>query len=230
MNSILTVDINVVVHEQQSAEWAKYGIYTLRVDSMHNAITLLIRNDEYLFIVINEDSIPDFMSQLRVMRDVTDIPIFVITSSYTIEKKIKAINYGADVYDPFNTYAKDNVLAALELLNAQNRWSKRKHKPMPVLAGGGIILSQSRRKVFIDSIEVPLTKKEFDILRYLMTNSGHVVTHIRLLQNVWGEEYSEADTEVLWRTMNRLRAKLAKSSSKFEYIKVERGVGYQFLP
>jgi DNA-binding response OmpR family regulator len=230
VNTILAVDINIAVHEHQSAEWAKYGINTLRVDSMHEAISLLVRSDEFFFIAINEDSIPDFMLQLRIMRDVTDIPVFVLTSSYTIDKKIKAMNYGADAYDPFNAYAKDNVLSALELIKAQNRWAKRKHTPMPVLVGGSIILSQSRRKVFVENTEISLTKKEFDILRYLMVNSGHVVTHVRLLQNVWGEEYSETDTEVLWRTINRLRNKLSKASSADGYIKVERGVGYQFLP
>jgi DNA-binding response OmpR family regulator len=229
-NTILAVDISIDVHEYQSAEWAKYGINSLRVESMHEAISLLLRSNEFFFVAINEDTIKDFMLQLRIMRDVTDIPIFFLTSNYTVDKKIKAMNFGADAYDPFNEYVKDNVLSTLELLKAQNRWAKRKHTSMPVLAGGSIILSQSRRKVFVDNTEVSLTKKEFDILRYLMVNSGHVVTHVRLLQNVWGEEYSETDTEVLWRTINRLRNKLSKAFSADGYIKVERGVGYQFLP
>jgi len=230
INTILAVDICTDTHRNQSAEWAKYGINSLRVDTMHEAISLLARSGEYIFITINEDSIPDFMLQIHIMRDVTDVPIFVLTSSYTVDKKIKAMSYGADAYDPINEYIKDNVLSMLEMLKAQNRWAKRKQISMPVLVGGSIILSQSRRKVFVENTEVSLTKKEFDILRCLMDNSGHVVTHVRLLQNVWGDEYSETDTDVLWRTINRLRKKLSKAFSKDGYIKVERGVGYQFLP
>ena len=228
MERILAVDTNVAVHEEQTEEWAKYGIGTQRVNTMNDAINRLVKGDEFLFIVINEDTITDFMKQLPVMRDATEFPIFVVTSTYTIDKKIKAMSLGADVYDPFVSYTKQTVLLALETLKAQNRWAKRPQKQVVVLTGGDIVLSQLRRKVFVKDTEISMAKKEFDILRYLMANGGCVVEHRLLMEEIWGKDYNEKDTDILWRTVNRIRTKLSKICPDNEYIRIERGVGYVF--
>ena len=93
---------------------------------------------------------------------------------------------------------------------------------------GGIILSPSRRSVIINSVEVDLQKKEFDILHYLMSNSECILTHSQILHRIWGDK-DEIDNNVIWRTINRLRNKLSKLSPKIDFIKVERNVGYKFI-
>lgn len=228
MDIILSIDKDVAVHDLQTAEWKKYNIDTLRVDTINEAINLLKNGKKFLFVCINEDTIPNFMSQLPILRDITNTPIFIITSSYTAHKKIRAMRYGADVYDPFCSSAEENVLSALELLKLRNRFTNS--PSLSVLIANDIVLSLSRRIVFLKDTEVHLTKKEFDILLHLMRNNGNVVTHIQLLQKIWGEEYSEYDANVLWRTVNRLRTKLTKISPEKEYIKAERGVGYKIIP
>ena len=226
---ILAVDKDISVHEQQTAEWAKLGVNTMRVDTMHDAIIRLASGDEYLFVAINEDTIPDFTAQIPVMRNATNKPIFVITSSYTNQKKTNAISLGADVYDPFSENAKDDVLGALELLKLQNKWANCHSVPMPLLVGGDIILSSSCRCVLIKDTEVALTKKEFDILEYLMTNKGQFLTHDQILSTVWGDEYEEASRDVIWNTIKRLREKLGASLDSFDYIESKREVGYRFV-
>lgn len=62
-----------------------------------------------------------------------------------------------------------------------------------------------------------------------MAGNGRVLTHTELLQEVWGDEYDGYETNVLWRTIDRLRNKLYAVSPEAEYIKVERGVGYKFV-
>ena len=230
MERILAVDTNIAVYEKQTAEWAKYGIGVQRVETMNGAINRLARGDEFLLVVINEDTIMDYMAKLPVLRDVTDIPIFIVSSTFTIENKIRAMNLGADVYDQYIPHAKQNVLVTLETLKAQKRWAKNPSAHMEILTGGEIILSQSRRKVFVKDAEISLARKEFDILRYLMENNGRVMTHKQLMREIWGENYTEKDTDVLWRTINRLRVKLSKAPPANEYIKIERGVGYVFNP
>jgi len=231
MYPILAVDTNIAVHEAQTAEWAKYDIRTLRVDTMHEAIARLIRKEKFLFVAINEDSNPNFMQQLPVMRDVTGTSIFVITSNYTIDKKIRAMELGADVYDPFTAYAKQNVIAALEILKLQNRWAGRPKKPLPVLICGDILMTpaMSQRNVFVKDTRVPLPKLEFDILHCLMEHSGHVMTHSQLLHKVWGEEYAEVSHDVLRNAIKRLREKLRVSPDSPNYIETEREVGYILL-
>ncbi|MCL2082180.1 MAG: response regulator transcription factor [Oscillospiraceae bacterium] len=230
MERILAVDTDIAIHEEHTAEWAKYGIGTRRVNTINDAIGRLVAGEEFLFVVINEDTICDFMKQLPIMRDATDMPIFIVTSTYTIDKKIKAMNLGADVYEPFVSYAKQNVLLALETLKAQSRRTKRSQKHVGILTGGDIILSKLRRKVFVKNTEVNLAKKEFDILCYLMDDSGCVVEHKELMEKIWGEDYNEKDTDILWRTMNRIRTKLSEIYPAKEHIRVERGVGYAFEP
>ena len=79
------------------------------------------------------------------------------------------------------------------------------------------------------SAEVSLTKKEFDILYYLISKSGHALSYAQILQRAWGEEYGEHDSYILWCAVDRLRHKLAKKVLSGEHIKVERGFGYRFI-
>jgi len=229
INTILAVDKDSAVHKRETAEWTKCGIDALRVNTMTEAISMLIYKNDFLFVAINEDTFPDLLLQLRLMRDVTGLPIFVITSSYTIEKNLKAMDCGADLYDHFNAYNKNNVIKALAFLKTQNRWAKHPVKPLSVISGGDIILSRLRKSVFIKDINVSLSKKEFDILHCLISNSEHIVTHARLMRKVWGDKRELKDPTVLWRTMVSLRKKLSEISPTKEYIEVERGVGYRFL-
>jgi len=228
MEKILAVDTNITVHEEQTKEWAKYGIGTKRVNTMSDAINRIEEGEQFLFVAINEDAISDFMKQLPIMRDVADVPIFIITSSYTIDKRIKAMSLGADMYEPFISYAKKMVLFTLEVLKAQNRWKTWPQRKLSVLAGGVVVLSQLRRKAFVKDIEIGLAKKEFDILYYLMENSGCVVNHKQLMEEIWGKDYNEKDTDILWKAVNRVRTKLSEVCPANEFVKIERGVGYVF--
>ncbi|MCL2030803.1 MAG: winged helix-turn-helix domain-containing protein, partial [Oscillospiraceae bacterium] len=65
---------------------------------------------------------------------------------------------------------------------------------------------------------------------YLMENSGCVVEHRQLMEEIWGKAYNEKDTDILWRTINRIRTKLSEIYPGNEYIRIERGVGYVFEP
>ena len=76
---------------------------------------------------------------------------------------------------------------------------------------------------------ISLSKKEFEILHFLMAKSGHMVTHTQLLQKIWGDEYGKQDADLLYRTIDRLRRKLSEKSKTGWQIKAERGVGYTFL-
>jgi DNA-binding response OmpR family regulator len=195
---------------------------------MHEAIERLTRGGVFLFVAINEDMIPGYTRQLPVMRDTTETPIFVITSSYTREKSVTAMSLGANVYNPFAGVTSENVHAALDILK-QQRDGEKSAKPPPVLFGGDIVLSSLRRVAFVNDTPVELTKTEFDILRYLMANRGIVLTHSQILWKIRGDDYMENGQRFVWRALSRLRIKLAEVAPEHEYIKAEYGVGYKFL-
>ena len=75
-------------------------------------------------------------------------------------------------------------------------------------------------------IEVSLTKMEFDILEYLMSNRGIILTHTQILYTIWGDEYEETSYKVLRNAIKRLREKLRISPDSPNYIENEREVGY----
>ena len=228
MRPILSVEKNIKLHNVQVVEWAKCDVDIQRVDTMHEAITRLMRGEEFLFISINEESVPELWEPLRIMRDITNHSIFVIPSAYTMEKKIRALNYGADMYEAFNTYDKENVLYALEFLKLQSRWANRQLKSAKILVGGEVILSPPHRRVFVRDAEVKLTRIDFDILRYLMLNAGIVLTPKQIFRKVWGAEYEESDLVALWAAIKRLRDKLKNAANGLDYIETVRDVGYRF--
>ena len=126
MNTILAIDKGTATYDRGAANRRVHGMNALHVDTMEEAVNLLLaREDDFIFIVINEDTIPDFMSKLRIMRAVTSLPIFVATSSYTIVKEVQANDCGADVYDHFKAYAKNNIIGALASFTTRNRRVKR---------------------------------------------------------------------------------------------------------
>jgi len=227
MNSVLAIEKNVESFEHEAAEWAKHGVAAVRAETMHEAILRLARGEEYLFVGIIEDDSPDFTSQLRTMRDIAGVPIFIMAPSYTAEKRVKAINCGADSYDPLCA-SEYSVPAALEMLKIHGgRRAQKQNKAPQILTGGDVILSPQRRSVHVKNKEINLTRKEFGVLQCLMSNGGNVVSHTQLLHKVWGDNHGENDVDVLWRTVDRLRGKLAKASDA-DYIKIKRGVGYVF--
>ena len=227
--TILAVVRNITVHERQAAEWAKYDVGAQRVGTMHEAIVRLKSGEQFFFVVINEDCIPEFLIQLPVMRDITAFPIIVVTSTFTMEKKIIAMDHGADLYVPFSEKIEHDIHATFRVFKAQSRWANRPDNPPPVLIVGDIVLSLSRRTVLVKDTPVSLTKLEFDVLHYLMANQGHFLTHSQILLKVWGSDYQDDGSGLLRRTISRLRRKLSKISPDCEYIKVEREVGYKFL-
>lgn len=228
MDIILAVDKDIEFYEQQKTEWLKYGIDMLRVDTMNEAIAMLTQGREYIFVGINEDSIPNYLSRMQIMRDATDLPIFVLTTNYSIGKKLMAMNQGVDVYDPFDAYIKTNVLIVLGMLKTHGRWTNRRVRNLPIHVAGGIILSPSRRKVLVGDNEVTLTKLEFDILRYFMNNHDIVLTYAQIYRKIWGGEYDDDARNLVWQYVHTLRQKIDRAAGNHRYITNERDVGYRF--
>ena len=196
---------------------------------MSDAIKELNVNEDYIFIAINEDNNPNYLKQLPILRDMTTVPIFVITTNYTFEKEMIARKYGADEYAVFQENLEKNTIVAFEILKSHTRIRQRQtDQPLPVLIHDDIILSPSRRIVYVNENELSLSKKEFDILHFLISKSGYVVSHEQILHKIWGSEYDEHDVQLLWRTIDRLRNKISKFTSK-DYIIIERGIGYKLV-
>jgi len=223
--TILAVVKNIAVHEQEAAEWAKHKIGAIRVDTMHEAIVKLKNGEKFFFVVINEDCIPDFLTQLPIMRDVTNFPIIVVTSTYTMDKKIIAMRSGADLYVPFSEKIEHDALVTLEVFSAQNRWSNRPAMP-PVLSAGDIVLSPSRHVVFVKDKLIDLSPQEFDALHLLIKDKGRVLKHEEIYGHLFGVQYNkDTDEHILHNLMKRLRKKI-REHTDLMYIESVYKIGY----
>jgi two-component system alkaline phosphatase synthesis response regulator PhoP len=222
---LLAVDNDNDVFERENAVWVKRGFEVDRAHNMAEGIQKLMTN-EYLFVAINGDVIA-FMPMLRAMRNVTTVPIFVLTRKYTIQERIEAITNGADVYAEWADLTEQNVEVAMAFLT---RHGERAHTPITpprVIAHGELLIMPDERRVFVHDTEVIFTKTEFDILHYLRVNRGAVRTYSQIFREVWGEEYEDESYRVLHTHIKRMKQKLTDAGG--DYIENVRNIGYRFI-
>jgi DNA-binding response OmpR family regulator len=162
----------------------------------------------------------DGFAVCEYIRKNNDVPIIMLTARTQEEDKLRGYEFGADEYvtKPFSP----KVLVA----GAKALLSRIEGKPNggDVFSCDGLIVNQKNGKVMIDEEKIELTRKEFDLLTYLMQNKGLILSKESILNHVWGYDYY-GDPRTLDTHINRLREKL---KDKSRLIKTVRGRGYCF--
>jgi two-component system KDP operon response regulator KdpE len=165
----------------------------------------------------------DGIAVTRKLREWSEMPILVLSAVGEEEQKVTALEAGADDYitKPFGT----RELVAR--LNAALRRVAR-GKDEPRIEVEGLEIDLAARVVRRDREPVHLTPIEFDLLRELARNRGRLMTHRKLLAEVWGPEYVD-DIQPLRTHIARLRAKIEPEGEDGpRYIVTDPGVGYRF--
>ena len=159
----------------------------------------------------------------RRLRHESDVPIIMLTAKDDVSDKVMGLDMGADDYmtKPF----------AIEELLARIRVGLKKHRAsaIPVstaLTAGKLTLDPARYAVSWDGTPIQLTKKEFDLLKYLMEHKGQAVTRDALLSDVWGYDYA-GDTNVVDVYIRYLRHKIDEPFG-VKTLHTIRAVGYMF--
>ena len=169
----------------------------------------------------------DAVRQLRKDERLKQLPVIMLTAKDTELDKIIGLDAGADDYvtKPFSV---------LELCARVRAGLRRKggdpafHASSQVLELGGIRLDASLREVTAEGRVVPLTFKEFELLKLLMENPRRTVTRDELLTKIWGTDFC-GETRTLDIHIGTLRQKLGDTAENSRYIKTVRSVGYRFL-
>jgi two-component system KDP operon response regulator KdpE len=165
----------------------------------------------------------DGVEVTRRLREWSEMPILVLSAVGEEEQKVRALEAGADDYitKPFGGR---ELVARLQ---AALRRSGR-DEGEPTIAVEGLEIDLAARVVRRDSEPVHLTPIEFDLLRVLVHNRGRLMTHRKLLAEVWGPEYVD-DVQPLRTHIARLRAKIEPDGAAGpRYIVTDPGVGYRF--
>lgn len=175
-------------------------------------------------LVILDLGLPDMdgtevCSRLRAS---TQVPIIVLSVREAEREKVRALDAGADDYlvKPFG------IAELLARIRASLRRA-REEVGEPVIQQGDLELDLARHRVTRDGVEIHLTPTEYELLAYLATHRGRVLTHQMILRRVWGAEY-EGEVQYLRVFVSHLRRKIEPDPRSPRYLLTETGVGYRF--
>lgn len=224
--SVLVVDDEQSLRDfvRRNLEVRGYQIHT----ASNGLEALAIFSKKNVDMVILDVMMPhmDGLETLRRIRETSIIPVIVLSALGEEQDKIQALNLGADDYltKPFGV---GELLARVEAVKRRARWESSTEEVYENLVRGEIVLDSTRHEVRVRGELCELTPTEFNLLAYLMKNSGKVLSHQAILRNIWGPEYGQ-EAEYLRVYIGRLRQKIEKDPVSPEYLKTARGVGYCF--
>ena len=158
---------------------------------------------------------------LRRIKKVSSVPIILLTARDAVMDKVAGLDGGADDYIT-KPFAIEELLARIRVLLRKSTREDRTSEN--ILSVGPLILDPEKRQVRVKDEEVELTKKEFDLLHYLLINKERVLTRSTLLEEIWGYDF-EGESNAVDVYVRYLRSKLEEPFG-VKLIHTVRGVGY----
>lgn len=163
---------------------------------------------------------------LRKIREVSTVPVIMLTAKGEEDDRIQGLELGADDYitKPFSP--RELVSRIRAVLRRTKTFQEDQVDRVEV--DDRLTIDFSRREVWVEGEKVDLRPTEYRLLYHLVQNAGWVNTHEQLLSKVWGFEYQD-EPHYVRLYVNYLRKKLEEDPSNPKYILTERGVGYRFV-
>jgi two-component system KDP operon response regulator KdpE len=162
------------------------------------------------------------------IREVTDIPIIMLTGRRSAEEDIvRGLDYGADEYLHKPLGNRELVARVRAVLRRAERPSSLKVKNGTLFTDNYLTVDVSERKIMVNGERLKLTPREFRLLVLLVENADRILSHQQVLENVWGWEYID-DVDYVRIYISHLRQKIEPDPSQPKYILTEPGVGYYF--
>ncbi|MCD8512205.1 MAG: response regulator transcription factor [Nitrincola sp.] len=221
MNKILIVDDEPHIIKFVSISLRSQGYEVLTAKTGKEAIAQVALAGPDL--VILDLGLPDLDGQhvLLSIRELSQVPVIILSIRDTESDKVKALDNGANDYvvKPFS------VQEFLARIRTQLR---KAPKTSTNFEEKGLKIDYSTRKVTFQDIEIHLSKKEYALLSYLTEHSGKVVTQTQLIERIWGVNHLD-DTHYLRILVARLRSRLGDDGHQPSIIETLPGIGYRFI-
>lgn len=160
----------------------------------------------------------------RQIRTKSAVPIIMLTAKDSEIDKVVGLEIGADDYVT-KPYSSRELIARIRAVLRRGELSDITDSSGP-LEVGPVRLDVDRHIITVNGTPVALPLKEFELLEFLMRNSGRVLTRMQLIDRVWGSDYV-GDTKTLDVHIKRLRAKIEIDPANPELIQTVRGMGYK---
>ncbi|MBO4414354.1 MAG: response regulator transcription factor [Lachnospiraceae bacterium] len=214
---------NLIVTTLKTHEYkyltAKNGNEAIMMASSHNP--------DVLFLDLG---LPDMdgIDVIRQVRSWTNVPIIVISARSDDSDKIEALDAGADDYltKPFSV---EELLARLRVtIRRLTLMNSESSEDRSIYTNGKLTIDFPAGVAFLDGEELKLTSMEYKLLCLLAKNTGKVLTHTYITQNIWGRSW-ENDVASLRVFMTTLRKKIEPKPDSVKYIQTHVGIGYRML-
>jgi len=184
--------------------------------------------DTFPDLILLDVMLPDIdgFGVLQTIREITDVPVIMLTAKGEEADRVRGLEMGADDYvtKPFSPR---------ELVSRVRAVLRRTEAIRPgtralIEIDDHLKIDFDRRRVWVGGELVSLRPTEYRLLYHLVQNAGLVLTHDQILIKVWGYEYRD-EPHYVRLYVNYLRKKLEKDPANPKYILTERGIGYRFV-
>lgn len=165
----------------------------------------------------------DVCKQLRTR---SGVPVIMVTARDSEIDKVVGLELGADDYVTKPYSARELIARIRAVLRRGTGDELDAGSENGVLEAGPVRMDVDRHTVLVNGKPVTLPLKEFDLLEYLLRNSGRVLTRGQLIDRVWGADYV-GDTKTLDVHVKRLRSKIEADPARPEHLVTVRGLGYK---
>lgn len=225
MSDVLVIEDDAQIRKflRISLEANGFAVHESRLGSDGIALAGSLTPD----VIILDLGLPDMdgIDAIRHLREWSKTPIVVLSVRSDAEEKVSALDAGANDYvtKPFNI---TELMARLRVMLRTATLSKEAGEP--IYRNGTLEVDLVKRLVRRDGKELRLSRKEYDLLRLLVTHVGRVLTHQHILREIWGPAHAE-DIHYLRVLVGSLRQKLGDDPARPRYVATEQGVGYRLL-
>ncbi|OHE10521.1 MAG: hypothetical protein A2513_06590 [Sulfurimonas sp. RIFOXYD12_FULL_33_39] len=201
----------------------EYEFNYVSCESKKSAMMMFLSHNPDLLIV--DLGLPDGDGKefIKQIREISKLPIVVLSARHDEKEIIAALDAGADDYitKPFSV----NELLARIRANLRRDISDE-NIPDKIICGE-LKMDIASRDIFFKQEQLKLTPIEYELLKYFLLNTNKTLTHKQILKEVWGIGYQN-EMQYLRTYVNTLRKKIEQNSTRPNYIKTESGIGYRF--
>jgi two-component system response regulator RegX3 len=225
MTRILIVEDEASFSEALAFLLTKEGFETAIAEDGRQAINMF--NSDGADLILLDLMIPEVsgVEVCRTIRTQSQVPIIMLTAKDAEIDKVVGLELGADDYVT-KPYSSRELIARIKAVLRRGQSEDGSNQDQDLLEVGPIRLNIGKHQVFVSGNPVALPLKEFELLEFLMRNSGRVLTRSQLIDRVWGGDYY-GDTKTLDVHIKRLRAKVESDPANPILIQTIRGLGYK---
>jgi two-component system response regulator RegX3 len=225
MTRILIVEDEASFSEALAFLLSKEGFETAIAETGREALDMFNAQGADLILLDLMIPVVSGVEVCRSIRTHSQVPIIMLTAKDAEIDKVVGLEIGADDYVT-KPYSSRELIARIKAVLRRGQAEDQGDCDEDLLEVGPIRLNIGKHQVFVKGNPVALPLKEFELLEFLMRNSGRVLTRSQLIDRVWGGDYY-GDTKTLDVHIKRLRAKVEEDPANPVLIQTIRGLGYK---